>query len=166
MSDLWCLSWHSCQPSSSVQFRDTQQRGSDMNYLLLLVWIKFCDKKLRHFWQRCLFSRKILMRECISLKYEHLRGKILKIEHEGRFVKLVSLGDFLELWKYDCPLLSVHKLTSKYQVIQMRGLQNYKHCFIWWFSYLYLPGMSGVSLETKFNHLCWKKKTKFGVFKW
>lgn len=55
---LGAWSWPSCQPPSSVQFRDTQQRGSDMNYLLFFVWITFWDKKLRHFWQRCLFSEK------------------------------------------------------------------------------------------------------------
>lgn len=55
---LGAWSWHSCQLPSSVQFRDTQQRGSSMNYLLLSVWIKFCNKKLRHFWQRCLFAEK------------------------------------------------------------------------------------------------------------
>lgn len=38
---LGAWSWPSCQPPSSVQFRDTQQRGSDMNYLLLFMWITF-----------------------------------------------------------------------------------------------------------------------------
>lgn len=112
MSDLWCLSWHSCQPSSSVQFRDTQQRGNDMNYLLLLVWIKFCDKKLRHFWQRCLFSKKDFNEKMHFLQYEHLRGKILKTEHEDTW-NWWHRGTF-QNWKYEYLLPSGQKLTSKY----------------------------------------------------
>lgn len=79
------------------------------------------------------------MRECISLKYEHLRRKILKTEHEGRrYVKLVAWRDFSAPWKYDCPLLSVQKWTKKIPSHSRGGgLQNYKHYFGGWVPSVY-----------------------------
>ena len=69
------------------------------------------------------------MIECISLKYEHLRNKILKTEHEGRFVKLVAWWDFpwtMKIWLATSQRPKINFKISSHSNVE---LQKYKHYF-------------------------------------